>query len=83
MLLLMFSLFLTANEPSSFDVIKLVVMLSVLNIAAHLLWINMGAAIQRYLYATVWEHRVQMMFGVSLLLVAIWLLLDTMWGVLS
>jgi threonine/homoserine/homoserine lactone efflux protein len=77
-LFVMFSLFLDGSFGHTAQVIYLVVMIAVLNISTHLVWIVAGAFITQYVANPATEKYINYSFALSLLLVAIWLLMDTL-----
>ena len=78
MLFVMFSLFLDGSFDHTTQVIYLVVMVAIVNISTHLVWIVAGSLITQYIANPVTEKYINYGFALSLLIVAIWLLFDTL-----
>jgi threonine/homoserine/homoserine lactone efflux protein len=78
MLFVMFSLFLDGSFDHTTQVIYLVVMVAIVNIVTHLVWIVAGSLITQYIANPVTEKYINYGFALSLLIVAIWLLFDTL-----
>ncbi|WP_020407343.1 LysE family translocator [Hahella ganghwensis] len=75
MVFLMFSLFGSQSEDTTGRVLWLVVMLAVLNISTHITWIAGGALLLKRLTGEMGQKMQAVLFGGSLIVVAIWLLL--------
>ena len=78
MLFVMFSLFLDGSFDHTTQVIYLVVMVAIMNISTHLIWTFAGSLITRYIANPTTEKYINVGFALSLLLVAVWLLIDTL-----
>jgi threonine/homoserine/homoserine lactone efflux protein len=78
MLFVMFSLFLDGSFDHTTQVIYLVIMVAIVNIFTHLVWIFAGSLITQYIANPVTETYINYGFALSLLMVAIWLLIDTL-----
>lgn len=78
MLFVMFSLFLDGSFDHTKQVIYLVIMVAIMNISTHLIWIASGALITRHIANPTTEKYINYGFALSLLMVAIWLLIDTL-----
>lgn len=72
----MFSVFAPQGDGSAVGVLTLVVMLAVLNLLTHFSWIAFGSTLTRAFAKTEYQNLKNFLFGGSLLLVALWLLLD-------
>ena len=77
MLFLMFSLFLDGSFDQTTQVAYLVVMLAILNISTHMIWVAGGAAISSSISDPKLASYINYFFAVSLLVVALWLLIET------
>jgi len=78
MLFVMFSLFLDGSFDHTTQVIYLVIMVAIVNISTHFVWIIAGSLITQYIANPVTEKYINYGFALSLLIVAIWLLIDTL-----
>jgi threonine/homoserine/homoserine lactone efflux protein len=78
MLFVMFSLFLDGSFDHTTQVIYLVVMVAIMNILTHLIWTFAGSLITQYIANPTTEKYINFGFALSLLLVAVWLLIDTL-----
>ncbi|MGS2717316.1 LysE family translocator [Eionea flava] len=78
MLFLMFSLFLDGSFDHTKQVVYLVVMVAIMNISTHVIWLLAGTMITRYISNPITERWINYGFALSLLVVAIWLLIDTL-----
>lgn len=78
MLFVIFSLFLDGSFDHTTQVIYLVIMVAIVNIFTHLVWIVAGSLITQYIANPVTEKYINYGFALSLLIVAIWLLIDTL-----
>jgi len=78
MLFLMFSLFLDGSFDQTTQVVYLVVMLAILNISTHITWVAAGAAISSSISDPKLASYINYFFAASLLVVALWLLIETL-----
>lgn len=76
MLFLMFSILLDGSFNHNTQIIALVVMLAILNISTHFIWVIAGSHISRWADDKKTERMLNYFFSGSLLMVAIWLLLQ-------
>ncbi|TBU72008.1 lysine transporter LysE [Pseudomonas daroniae] len=78
MLLVMFSTFIPTGKTSSSVVLALSFALISLNFIAHLIWVSLGATIQKLLSARPELLRAQnAVFGLMLIAVAVWIFIRT------
>lgn len=77
MLFVMFSLFLDGSFDHTTQVIYLVVMVAIVNISTHVIWIIAGSMITQYIANPRTEAWINYGFALSLFVVAVWLLIDT------
>jgi len=77
MLFLMFSLFIDGTFNETTQILYLVVMLAILNISTHIIWVAAGSAITKYIANPKIDTYLNYFFAGSLVIVALWLLLDT------
>ncbi|WP_268223362.1 LysE family translocator [Sinomicrobium oceani] len=75
-LFLMFSLFLDAQQNQGRQAITLTLMLLVLTVLCHILWISTGNFITRFIRDKKSRKVLNYIFSASLVLVALWLLID-------
>jgi threonine/homoserine/homoserine lactone efflux protein len=78
MLFVMFSLFLDGSFDHIAQVVYLVIMVAILNISTHLVWTIAGSLITQYIANPITEKYINYGFALSLLIVAVWLLIDTL-----
>jgi len=76
MLFLMFSILLDGSFDHTAQIIALVIMLAILNISTHFIWVAAGSHISRWTNDKKIDRLLNYFFSGSLLLVAIWLLLQ-------
>lgn len=76
MLFLMFSTLLDGSFNYNTQIITLVIMLAILNISTHFIWVAAGNHISRWTDNKAIEKKLNYFFSGSLLIVAIWLLLQ-------
>jgi len=77
MLFLMFSLFLDGSINQSLQVVYLVILLAALNISTHFIWVAIGAVLAKYISSSSTKQYLNYFFAISLLLVSLWLLDET------
>jgi threonine/homoserine/homoserine lactone efflux protein len=77
MLFLMFSLFLDGTFNETTQILYLVIMLAILNISTHIIWVAAGSAITKYISNPKIDQYLNYFFSGSLVIVALWLLIDT------
>jgi len=76
MLFLMFSVLLDGSFDESTQVVYLVIMLAVLSISTHFIWVAAGSQISKFTSNKKFDSILNYFFSGSLLLVAIWILLQ-------
>lgn len=76
MLFLMFSALLDGSFNYNAQIVALVIMLAILNISTHFIWVTAGRYISKWTDNKRIEKMLDYFFGGSLLMVAIWLLVQ-------
>ena len=74
MLITMFAVFLDGSFNETTQVWTLVIMLCILNVSVHVLWIFLGNSLTVLLMKPAYEVFIRWTFGVSMFLVAAWIL---------